>query len=162
MLVWSSFKVLYLCDNWSRTLSLVVICLSLLNRKSSEISIRSLAEKLVIYWLVNQESRLSGPTTDIWPKKVLKSRLKTTNKGVLWHRNCWQYIHFKISPLIRQCLNFRSMCFICLLALWNLPVTCCIFKWTCPLYIFGSIHYQFWGYQCENLTSMQSDLALYC
>ena len=45
-----------------------------LSNKSCGISSRSLTGKLVITdWLFIQESRLGGPTAQIWPKRLLKS-----------------------------------------------------------------------------------------
>ena len=47
-LVQSLVKLIFLCDNWSRTLSLMVICLSSLIQKLCWSSSQSLEEKLVI------------------------------------------------------------------------------------------------------------------
>ena len=76
--------------------------------------------------------------------------------------NVLDQFHREIPPCpYQQLLDYKSVA---------LP----FIKWTCPTYVFGTIHYQFWGYQDENFkigsqqyrdwsdcTDVEAGLALY-
>ena len=79
-LVGSSGVALFLCDSWSQTLSLMVICLLPHIQKLCVVSsCRSLLKNLVITGQPGiKESRLGGPTAEclIWCKTTKKQKKK--------------------------------------------------------------------------------------
>jgi hypothetical protein len=87
--VWVMCK--FLCDSWSRPLSQIVICLRQLIQKECRFSSRSLAEKMVINWLVIQEKTVKlGNCQDMTNKYVLKL---ATNMNLHYHHLHVIFIH---------------------------------------------------------------------
>ena len=62
------YVALFLRDNWSWTLSLMVLCL-LLKSESLLVTCREIGD----HWLVKQESQLEGPPAKILPKNCWNS-----------------------------------------------------------------------------------------